>query len=254
MATIKSTIAPQSAVARFVLADIKGGESAHNYRMAVIATAVLEAYKGNPNNIAEAKAFSAGKSRKAKAYQAAFGALELLPDALVKLPYVGKWDASHNAMVREQAALLCQAAEFAFESAFLTATINAKLEADAVKATAAQAKVDAPAESSTEADPTDTPDMVADGVTINIGAAVEAVAMAVQQGMLQVDEMTLLRAALASFDAAQDKAAMDARSDAIIDAHEAELDAFMGPHQITGDDMVRALLAATSPLVQAQAH
>ena len=232
MATIKSTVAPQSAVARFVLADIKGGESAHNYRMTVVATAILEAYKGNPNNIAEAKTFSAGKSRKAKAYQAAFGALELLPDALVKLPYVGKWDASHNAMVREQAALLCKAAEFAFESAFLTATVNAKLEADAAKAVAAQAKLDAPAEASTETEPTDAPDMVADGVTVDIGAAVEAVAMAVQQGMLQVDEMVILRAALASYDAAQDT----------------------GPHQITGDDMVRALLTATSPLVQAQAH
>lgn len=199
MTTIKSTIAPQSAVARFVLADIKGGESAHNYRMAVIATAILEAYKGNPNNLTEAQTFSAGKSRKAKAYQAAF---EALPTT-TKLPYVGKWDAACNATIRAQAATLCKAAEFAFESAFLTATINAKLEADAVKAVAAQAKVDAPAEASTEADPTDTPDMVADGVTIDIGAAVEAVAMAVQQGMLQVDEMTLLRAALASFDAAQ---------------------------------------------------
>ena len=199
MATIKTTIAPQSAVARFVLADIKGGESAHNYRMSVIATAILEGYKGNPNNIKEAQTFSSGKSRKAKAYQAAFEALPLVS----KLPYVGKWDAACNATIRAEAAALCKAAEFAFESAFLTATVNAKLEADATKATAAQAKADAPAESA-EAQDDDMPEQprVADGVAVDIGAAVEAVAMAVQQNMLEADEMLIIRAALAAYDAA----------------------------------------------------
>jgi hypothetical protein len=218
MPVIKATIAPQSEVARFVLADIKGGESAHNYRMAIVARAILEAYKGNPNNLTEAKTFSAGKSRKAKAYQAAF---EALPTA-TKLPYVGKWDAAVNADIRAEATKLCAAAEFAFESAFLTATVNAKLEADAVKA-AKPAAEEAPAE---EAEPKADPVMIAD-VQVDIGAAVEAVAQAVQQGLLQADEMVMLRASLAVYDASQTE----------------------------GQDVaLSALLAATPVLLQAQAH
>lgn len=197
MALIKTTVAPQSAVARFVAGDIKGGETAHNYRMSVIATAILEGYKGNPNNIAEARVFSAGKSRKAKAYQAAFTALP----TITKLPYVGKWDAACNADIRAQATALCKAAEFEFESAYLSTIEAAALEAAATK----EAKADAPAvvAAALKAAADDAPDMVADGVAVDIGAAVEAVALAVQQGMLEADEVVLLRAALASFDAAQ---------------------------------------------------
>jgi hypothetical protein len=195
MATIKSTIAPQSAVARFVASDIKGGETAHNYRMSVIATAILEGYKGNPNNIAEAKVFSAGKSRKAKAYQAAFTALP----TITKLPYVGKWDAACNADIRAQAAALCKDAEFAFESAYLSTIEAAALEAAANKPTkpapdapaVVQAALQAAAQGEQEQ-------------AVDIGAAVEAVAMAVQQGMLEADEVVLLRAALAAYDAVQE--------------------------------------------------
>lgn len=203
MAVIKSTVAPQSAVARFVAADIKGGETAHNYRMSVIATAILEGYKGNARNLAEAVTFTAGKSRKAKAYQAAFQALPTIE----KLPFVGKWDAAVNADIRAQAAALSQAAEFAFETAFLTALDNAAAEAAAAKAAkpapAPSPEASEAIEAALMAAATAEAKATVDSEVVDIGAAVEAVALAVQQGMLQADEMVLLRAALAAYDEAQ---------------------------------------------------
>lgn len=198
MATvIKTAIAPQSAVARFVAADIKGGETAHNYRMSVIATAILEGYKGNARNLAEAVTFTTGRSRKARAYQAAFQALPTIE----KLPFVGKWDAAANTEIRAQAAALSKDAEFAFETAFLSALDNAAAEAAAAKAAKPEPEPDAPAAIETALQAAAQAEVDAD--VVDIGAAVEAVAMAVQQGMLQADEMVLLRAALAAYDEAQ---------------------------------------------------
>lgn len=194
--------APQSQVARFVHADIKGGETAHNFRMSVIAAAILESYKGNYRNMAEAAALTTGKSKKARAYKAAFEAVGVIG----KLAYVGKWDSADNKAVRAQAHTLSQKAEFAFESAFLS-TMDAPVEKAApVKGSAKAQLAEAQEElAATKAALAAHTPMVAqnDAPMVGIGEAVEAVAQAVQQGMLQSDEVLILRAALAAYDAAQ---------------------------------------------------
>lgn len=219
-----ATVAPQSQVARFVQADIKGGEAAHNFRMSIIAAAILESYKGNYRNMAEAAALTTGKSKKARAYKAGFEAVGVIG----KLAYTGKWDSADNKAVREQAHILSQAAEFAFESAFLTVMDAPAERAASAKPTAKEQAAQLAEElAAAKAELAAHTPMVAqnDSPMVDIGDAVEAVAEAVKQGVLQADEVLILRAALASYDAAQ-----------------------------TGDADLAHLLTSTPALLQQQAH
>lgn len=186
-----ATIAPQSAVARFVYGDIKGGEQAHEYRMSVIAAAILESFKGNFRNMLEAAKLTNGKSKKARAYHAGFAAV----GTIAPLSYAGKWADASNAAIRTEAATLSQAAEFAFESAFLT-VLQEKAAPKAVKPAAQQpapaAEQDAPAEAPVPATPAH--------VELDVADMVDTVVSAIAQGMLSSEELVMIRAALAVLD------------------------------------------------------
>jgi hypothetical protein len=179
MNTIKSEFG------RFVLADVKKGDAAHAFRLQMIASAILEGYKGNPNGLTEAKQAAEGKSTIARAYQAGLASLPVV----TKLAYVGAWARTENADIRKQAATLADEATGVFGAAF-----------DAVytaEKNAAKAKRDAKA-AAQPTTPTVTP--ATDEQAIDVSDAVEAVTLAIQQGMLSVDELLMLRLALVTQD------------------------------------------------------
>lgn len=213
MATL---IAPaQGQFARFIVADLKGGESAHAFRMSLVTNAVTEALKGNFNFIREARDHATGKSRKAAAYQAGFTAMlhaasQFYPETpdgtpyagpgaggILKVPYTGRLDAADNATARSAIELQSGVLAAAFETGYIAHDTKAAAEAKtkaaerkAVKeAKAAAAETPAPAESAS--------------VKLDVGELVAAVASALAQGMVSGNEAIQLREALASYDALQ---------------------------------------------------
>jgi hypothetical protein len=212
--TTPATKVAQSQVARFVQSYIKGGEAAHDFAMSIISTAVLEAYKGNTRNIAEAASFAVGKTKKARAMQAGFAALvELNVPTLSRaqlaelgVSYAGKLDDAANKDIKERIHGLAVHAAAEFEIAFLS-VMHAVAEPKATKEAAAPA-ASADDSTGTEADDTAPADATPATVEVGLTEAVEAVVLAVQQGMLEQDEYALLRAALAAYDARNDAAAV----------------------------------------------
>lgn len=189
MAGTVKTINPQSAIARFIYGELKGGEHKHDYTMSVIAAAIEQAYKGNVRDIPEAVALCTGKSAKARAYHAGFHAIA---EMVAPVKYIGKLADAGNASVREDIADKARAASCEFELAYLASIQNGKVEAAFNrKAKAKTAPVVADAVTS------DAPAMVADGVVVDIATSVDAVVLAMQAGLLSPDEMELLRVALA---------------------------------------------------------
>lgn len=202
-----ATSAPQSQLARFIAADLKGGESKHNFGMTIIAGAINQALKGNQRDIPEAVKLCQGKSKKARAYCAGFQAII---NDLSPVKYAGKLDAPVNAAAREQIALRSQALEFAFEGAYLI-VIN---EPAAPKAAKVAAKEPGDVVASVE------PVMavVADHVTVELGTSVDAVCRALDQALLEPGEVLALRLALEQFDNSAAGAASAAAAAAAIAA------------------------------------
>lgn len=202
----------QSQLARFVVADLKGGEQQHAFRMSLIESAIREALKGNYNPIREATEFAVGKARKAAAYQAGFAAIAnaaaaFHPDGwekggIAKVAYTGKLDSSHNAEARAAIDLQTGVMSTAFESAFTAHDAKAAAEAKA-KAAANKAKKQA-AQPAPEA-----PAPVPEAVELDVGDAVHAIAAALSSGALNVDEVTALRVALSAYDSLQSAGAVD---------------------------------------------
>lgn len=183
------TINPQSALARFIFGDLKGGEHKHNYTMSVIGAAIEQAFKGNVRDIPEAVALCTGKSAKARAYHAGFHAIA---DSVKPITYAGKLADAGNASVREAIANAARSASCEFELAYLASIQNGKVEAAfnrKAKAKTAPVVVDAVA--------SDAPAMVADGLVVDIATSVEAVVQAMQAGLLSSAEVEMLRVALA---------------------------------------------------------
>lgn len=209
MATI---IAPaQSQFARFVVADLKGGEQAHAFRMSLVTSAVTEALKGNFNFIREAREHATGKSRKAAAYQAGFTAMlhaasQFYPETLdgtpytgpgaggiLKVPYTGKLDSKDNASARAAIDLQTGVIAAAFEQGYIAHDTKAAAEAKAKAAERKAKKESAPAPAPVEPA----------SVELDVGELVAAVASALAQGMVSGNEAIQLREALASYDALQ---------------------------------------------------
>ncbi len=184
------TPAPQGQLARYVLADLKGGEVKHNYLMSVIATAIHEALKGNSRDIKEAIALTQGKAKKARAYHAGFAAIA----DLAPVKYTGKLDSADNKAVREQIATKAQALEFAFEGAYLV-VVNEPTVPKAKKADPSKVK-----EVKATTDGEGAPVMTVDTVVVDIAQAVDAVADALKLGMIESGELALLRLALSRYD------------------------------------------------------
>lgn len=187
------TINPQSAIARFIFGELKGGEHKHDYTMSVISAAIEQAYKGNTRDIPEAVALCTGKSAKARAYHAGFHAIA---EMVAPVKYVGKLADAGNAGVREQIANDARSASCEFELAYLASIQNGKVEAAfnrAAKAKTAPAMADAMAAPVTDAAPV----MMTDSVVVDIATSVDAVVQAIQGGMLSVEERLALRVALA---------------------------------------------------------
>lgn len=188
------TINPQSAVARFIFGELKGGEHKHDYTMSVISAAIEQAYKGNTRDIPEAVALCTGKSVKARAYHAGFHAIA---DSVKPLTYAGKLADACNVNIRQNIADFSKRSACEFELAYLATIQNAKVEsafnrkakAKTAPVVADAAPVAAPA-----------PAMVADGVVVDIATSVDAVVQAMQAGLLSSAEMEMLRVALAVVD------------------------------------------------------
>lgn len=194
-----ATVQPQSQLARMIVADLKGGEAKHNFHMSIIASAIVQALKGNQRDIPEAVKLCVGKSAKARSYHAGFAAIihELAP-----VKYVGKLDLPTNAAAREEIALRSQALEFAFEGAFLAMLQQCKDESAASRA-ATKAEKDAsagaPVASDTSADaPVAT--VVAEHAVVEIDTAVDAVCRALDAKLLNADEVARIRYTLALYD------------------------------------------------------
>lgn len=191
-----ATINPQGATALFVRADVQGKEHAQTYRLHVISTAVLELLKGNPRNLKEAMELVAqlGKGKKARAYAAGFAVLA----DVAPLARTGKWMDAQNAELRTQADTLTAAYVAQFASAH--ATVMAEKPAPKAKKEAAPA----PAPVAAESDASNSTDtvlvQVAETEAMDVGDVVAAAVNAIQQGMLQADELAALRAALAAYD------------------------------------------------------
>lgn len=187
------SIAPQSALARFIFGDLKGGEHKHNYAMSVIRSAIEQAYKGNTRDIPEAVALCEGKSIKAKAYHAGFHAIA---DMVTSVKYTGKLDSKDNAEVRALISTNTDSAFAAFERDYLAVFADAKAEAKAKKeAKAASAGAPATPVESGETVAADV--MVADADVVDLASAVDAIVRAIDSGLLDAREMDLLRASLA---------------------------------------------------------
>lgn len=214
MATV---IAPaQSQFARFVVADLKGKEHAHAFRMSLVSAAIEEALKGNFNPIREAREHAIGKSRKAAAYQAGFTAALAAAAAfyppttdgspyagkgaggILKVEYTGRLDAASNAPAREAIAMQTGIIAAAFERGYTEHDAKAAAEA---KAKAAENK--AKKEAKAAAEQQDAPEPVPASVEMDVSDIIDHAVAAIQQGLVTGDEVTILRAALASYDALQ---------------------------------------------------
>lgn len=191
--------APESAIAQFVNGDIKGGESAHNYRMTVVESAIREAYKGNSRALIEARTFAEGKGKKAKAYAAGFDAVGI-PS---RVQYVGKLDSEANEEARAAIASGVAASAFDFEAAFLTVM--------AVKPAARVKKTDPAPVVVTEAtvapEPTVAPEQEVTVAELDVSDVMLAATNAISGGIASADEVAAIRAALALYDAASASAA-----------------------------------------------
>ncbi len=201
LASLAGTVpsgAPQSSLARYIVADLKGGEAKHNFTMQVIATAIVQAFRGNQRDIPEAVKVCAGKSVKARAYLAGFQAIA---NDVKPIPYTGKLDAASNAPVRDAIDSAARHAEFEFEAAYLAVMANAKIEsAFNRKAKAKTAPAVAEVTEASAMPASDTPTATVDATVVDIGDAVDAVVDAIKLGMLDAGELVLLRAALAAHD------------------------------------------------------
>lgn len=189
------TINPQSALARFVFGDIKGGEHKHNYAMSVIGQAIEQAYKGNTRDIPEAMALCTGKGAKSRAYHAGFHAMA---DMVAPVKYTGKLADADNASVREDIANRARVAACEFEIAYLATIENIKVEAAFTRAAKAKTApaVAAPAEAI--AVPAVVADADADtGLMVDIALAVESTIKALDAGLLSAAEIDAIAAALA---------------------------------------------------------
>ncbi len=201
MAGTVPSINPQGDTARFVLADIKGKDAAVSYRLSVIRTAVLELLKGNPRNLKEAAALvgSMTTAGKAKAYSAGFAVLA----DVAALERTGKWLDKDNADLRTQADTLADAYTAQFASAYATVLDGAKAKAAATRAANKAAKEQAASATSASATPAEQAGEQGEDSTVqmDVAALVDTLTLAIQQGMVTPDELTMLRLALAASDA-----------------------------------------------------
>jgi hypothetical protein len=208
---VQHHVAPaQSQLARYIVADLKGGEANHAFRLSLVESAIREALKGNYNAIREAMEFAIGKSRKAAAYQAGFASIAnaasaFYPDGwekggIAKVAYTGKLDSASNSEARAAIDLQTGVMITAFESAYVAHDAQAAAEAKA-KAAANKAKklAEQPA----------APAPVSDAVEMDIGDAVHAIAAALSSGALSVDEVTALRVAMSAYDSLQSAGAVE---------------------------------------------
>lgn len=191
--------APESAIAQFVNGDIKGGESAHNYRMTVVEAAIREAYKGNSRALIEARTFADGKGKKAKAYAAGFDAVGI-PS---RVQYVGKLDSEANEEARAAIASGVAASAFDFEAAFLT-VMAVKPAPRAKKTDPAPVEVTTPAPAPAAEPAFEEETVVAD---LEVSDVMLAATNAISGGIASADEVAAIRAALALYDAASASAA-----------------------------------------------
>lgn len=189
------SVAPQSALARFIFGDLKGGEHKHNYAMSVIRAAIEQAYKGNTRDIPEALALCTGKAAKARAYQAGFHAIA---DMVAPVKYTGKLADADNASVRDAIASATNHAACEFEIAYLATAENIKIEAafNRKAKTKAAPAVEAPA---VEAVAESAPVVLAASV-VDIGDLTETVCKALAAGLLDAAEVQMLRVALSAVD------------------------------------------------------
>lgn len=188
--------APQSAVARLIAGELKGGEVKHNYIMSVIASAIEQAYKGNTRDIPEAVKLCSGKAVKARAYCAGFHAIA---DMVAPIQYSGKLADAHNASVRADIADKSARAAAEFEKAYLMTFVDAK--AAALDKKAEKAATEAKSVPAAEVAPLAVaPVATVDAVVVNIDDSVNVVSNAIRMGVLDPVELALIRGALAAFD------------------------------------------------------
>lgn len=192
------TAAPQSALARFIAGELKGGEVKHNFAMSVVRSAVEQAFKGNTRDIPEAIRLCQGKAVKAKAYAAGFHAIA---DMVEPVKYTGKLDSKENTPVREQIAQFTEASMLAFEKDYLDVFAMAKAEAADKKAAKAAEAEAAKGSASAPAGEGETAPVLALTVDVpDVAANIDIVTNAIRMGLLSVEELALVRGALAMFD------------------------------------------------------
>lgn len=195
----KPVMAPVSTVAQYVAGDIKGGESAHNYRMSVIEGALREALKGNSRPLMEAATFATGKSKKARAYAAGFGALNIPTEIPARVKYVGKLDAPENEAARAEILQRVAAMAFDFEAAFLT-VISAPTEK---KASAPASAPATDATDATEASAADAPVAPVAVAELLVSEVLESAVKAIAGGLAMDDEIAALEQAIAQYRASR---------------------------------------------------
>jgi hypothetical protein len=194
---------PVSMLGRFVLADVKGGEQAHAYRKSVMEVALREALKGNHNPLNEARRVAAdGKSQRVLAWRAG---LEAVGD-VDKVAYQGKLDSAANKAARDEIDAATARLLSGWNTAFNSAVDAAKAASKAAKE-AKTAQKDADAEQAHASALREQREQEAGDASvardIEVADVVQAVVMAIQQGIVSGEEATMLRAALAAYDAAQ---------------------------------------------------
>lgn len=198
----KPVMAPVSTVAQYVAGDIKGGESAHNYRMSVIEGALREALKGNSRPLMEAATFATGKSKKARAYAAGFGALNIPTEIPARVKYVGKLDAPENEAARAEILQRVAAMAFDFEAAFLT-VISAPTEKKASAPASAPATDATDATDATEASAADAPVAPVAVAELLVSEVLESAVKAIAGGLAMDDEIAALEQAIAQYRASR---------------------------------------------------
>lgn len=188
-----ATINPQSAIARFIFGEVKGGEAKHDFAMTMVHGAIEQALKGNQRDIPEAVKLCTGKSIKARAYHAGF---HVIADSVKPMTYTGKLADADNASVRNAIATTARSLSCEFEVAYLATIENAKVEAAFNRK--AKAKTVPTVASDAPASNDDTvPAPAVEAVTVDIGTSVEAVVQAIGAGMLNAGELEMIRLALA---------------------------------------------------------
>lgn len=191
---IPATNKPNGMLSRLVQGEIKGGDAKVSFILSIVSQAVREAYKGNDRDIKAALTLCTGKAKKARAFHAGLVAL----GDIARVVYSGKLDAADNAAARKEINDSTDAATERFKGAFAT------VMAEKAAPKAAKVETVAPAAAATEGTDSDVPSV--DTITVesvDVGAAVDAVAAAIQAGLLERDEITMIRAALALYDAMQ---------------------------------------------------